>query len=127
MVALAPLADLGNKPYKEYANKMADMWESKGLCEIVQCKKMRSLDIKFFHDIKKYDVVKAVKNLKVPLLVIHGDADTTIDMKEGRLVYDNAASKDKHFQVLKGVDHYFNKGRWQTVQLVSAWLRKCLR
>lgn len=127
VVALAPLAELKNKPYREYANMMADAWESKGLCEVVRCKKMRSLDINFIRDVKKHDVIKALKNVKVPLLVIHGDADKEIDISEGKWVYDNAAANKKHFHVAKGVDHYFSKGKWESSQLVSGWLKKCLK
>jgi putative redox protein len=127
VIVLAPAAELKGKKYRKYANMMADIWESKGLCEIIRCKKMRTLDVNFIRDANNHDVVKAVKKVKVPLLVIHGDADSTIHMNEGKLVYDNAGSNKKKFHILKGVDHYFNKRRWETSQLVTSWLKKWLK
>lgn len=127
VVAISPLAKLEGKDYKKYANEMADVWDSKGLCEIVRCKRMRELKVNFFYDLKKHDILKSSKKLKVPILIIHGDADSTIDIKEGRMVYENAASNKKHFHVAKGADHYFTKGKWEVSQVISNWLKKWLK
>ncbi len=127
LVVLAPVAELEGKPYKEFANYMADVLDSKGLCDIVDCKRMRSLEMNFFYDIKKHDVLKSIKNIKAPLLVIHGDSDTIIDIKEGKKVYDTARVKEKQFHQLKGVDHYFAKGKFHISKLVLDWCRKHLK
>jgi len=127
VVALAPLAELQDKPYKKYANEMADVWDSKGLCDIVKCKKMRSLEMKFFYDLKNHDVLESVRKIKVPILVVHGDADSIIDIKEGRSIYNSAKVREKYFYKVKGTDHYFSKGKWKVSKVVLDWCKKYLK
>ncbi|MEM4244981.1 MAG: alpha/beta fold hydrolase [Candidatus Nanoarchaeia archaeon] len=127
LVVLAPLAVLKGKPYSEFANEMADILDSKGLCNIVNCKKMRSLDMTFFKDVSKHDVLKAVKKVKVPILVIHGDADSIVKVKEGKMIYNAAVVKNKKIHIIKGADHDFAKGRFFLTNLILDWCRKFLK
>lgn len=124
VIVLAPLAEIKGKPYADFANAMADVLDSKGLCDIVDCKKMRSLDIHFFHDLKKYDILNSVKELKVPLLVIHGSKDSLTSVDEGKALFNSANVSEKKIHIVDGADHDLGKGRFKISKVVLDWCRK---
>ena len=51
-----------------------------------------------------YDSLARIRQLNVPLLVLHGDQDETAPLSQGRKLYD-AANQTKRFQVLEGAAH----------------------
>lgn len=52
----------------------------------------------------RYDVRATIEKIKVPVLVLHGDRDTIIPFKQGRLVFE-AAPEPKRFFAIAGADH----------------------
>ena len=52
----------------------------------------------------EFDNVTAAGQLKIPLLVVHGDADTLVPIKQGKRVFD-AARTQKQFYVIEGAGH----------------------
>ena len=53
----------------------------------------------------KYESDKKIKNIKSPILIMHGEDDFLISPKEARLNYDNAGSTIKSLEILEGVGH----------------------
>ncbi len=51
-----------------------------------------------------FNLIDKVSQLKVPLLVVHGDRDTIVPMTLGRKVYDSAP-EPKRWYLVKGADH----------------------
>ncbi len=51
------------------------------------------------------DEAREIVNVRAPLLVLHGDADTLIPIAQGRAVERAAASRDKTFVVIRGARH----------------------
>ena len=51
-----------------------------------------------------YDNLSRIRQVKVPLLVLHGDLDDTVPISQGRKLYE-AANEPKRFQVLEGARH----------------------
>lgn len=126
LVVLAPLAVLKNKPYKEFANMMADILDRKGLCEVVNCKRMRSLDTSFFRDIKKHNILKSARSLKTPVLVVHGDSDNIINIGEGKMLYDAVQTKKKKFYPIRGEGHSFAGSMASVAKVSLKWLKESL-
>ena len=54
---------------------------------------------------KRFNIKRAVKNLKIPHLLIHGDADSTVSIKEGITM--QTWSDKNELIVLKNADHVF--------------------
>jgi pimeloyl-ACP methyl ester carboxylesterase len=54
-----------------------------------------------------YDILKAVRNLEIPYLVIHGDEDETVPFEEGSLLHDNTPRGLRRFQIVPGAGHSF--------------------
>jgi len=51
-----------------------------------------------------FDSVSRIRQLDVPILVLHGDLDDTVPISQGRKLYD-AANQPKRFQTLEGAAH----------------------
>jgi len=51
-----------------------------------------------------YDNLTRIRQLNVPLLVLHGDQDKTVPISQGRKLYE-AANEPKMFQALEGAAH----------------------
>ena len=52
----------------------------------------------------RFDLVHRLKEVKVPVLVLHGDRDTVIPFEMGQRVYE-AAQSPKRFYRIAGADH----------------------
>lgn len=52
----------------------------------------------------RYDVEEKIRNVKVPVLVLHGDRDTIVPFEHGKLVF-AAAPEPKQFYSIPGADH----------------------
>jgi fermentation-respiration switch protein FrsA (DUF1100 family) len=51
-----------------------------------------------------YDSIGKINRVQAPLLILHGDRDTIVPMKQGRRLFD-AANEPKKFFVIKGAGH----------------------
>ena len=72
----------------------------------------------------RYDALAAVRDLRLPLLVIHGTADEIVPFAMGRRIFESAASPAKQFRQVPG-------GRHNDTYLVAGdayygWLRELL-
>ena len=62
--------------------------------------------INFKENEERLNIQKAAKNITIPHLVIHGDVDTSVSIKEGENLHQwNAKSE---FEIIKNADHIFN-------------------
>jgi len=79
-------------------------------------------------DAKKYDVVKAVKEMHCPILIVHGSLDEQVPLSHAEVLYENA-NKPKDIQIIKGADHRLTNPihRRRAVELTLNWFKKYLR
>jgi len=88
----------------------------------------RSLQLssQFFADAKQYDLQETVKSLKIPLMVIHGDADEIIPVQDAYLA--KTLNPDTKLVVIPGADHMFSDEmhRNRTSKLVVKWFKEHL-
>ena len=52
----------------------------------------------------RYDSLAKIRGISAPLLVLHGDQDTVVPIKYGKLLFD-AASRPKEFYTIAGAGH----------------------
>jgi dipeptidyl aminopeptidase/acylaminoacyl peptidase len=83
---------------------------------------------KLRHDFGKYDLVKAVKKLYCPVLIVHGSRDEQVPLSQAEVLYENA-NEPKDFQIIKGGDHRLANlsHRRRAVELTLDWFKKYLR
>ncbi|MBU2589271.1 MAG: alpha/beta fold hydrolase [Nanoarchaeota archaeon] len=60
----------------------------------------------FVEDYKKYDPVKNIKELDVPILIVHGDKDEVVPVKDAQIFQDNA--KQGTLRIIEGADHRYS-------------------
>ncbi len=68
-----------------------------------------------FQDNDQYDLIKSVKEIKVPIVVVAGGADVLVNPDWTKKIYDNA-NKPKKFILMKSVGHNYR----QNIQEVKA-------
>ncbi|MBS3134947.1 alpha/beta fold hydrolase [Candidatus Woesearchaeota archaeon] len=64
------------------------------------------IDKNFIDDASCYDLTKYISKVKVPVLIVHGDKDDVVVLKEGRDIYKNA-NNPKQLEVIKNAGHEF--------------------
>ena len=63
----------------------------------------------FFDDLKKWDVCKMASNISpIPLLIIHGQKDELVSVKEGIDLF-NQANEPKKLKIIPNGDHTLSK------------------
>ncbi len=85
------------------------------------------LSTQFFADTEQYDLPETVKSLQIPLMVVHGDADEIISVKDAHLAK-TLNPEYTELAVISGADHMFTNEmhRSQIVKLVVKWFKEHL-
>ena len=77
-------------------------------------------------DAGRYNPVRLVSRVSPrPVLIVTGDSDELIDLKDVQRLYD-AAAEPKELQVVKGADHVLSDphAREETTQIILRWLNE---
>ena len=79
-------------------------------------------------DVSKYDVVKAVKEVHCPVLIVHGSLDEQVPLAHAEVLYKNA-NKPKNIEIIKGADHRLTNPihRRKAIELTLDWFKKYLK
>jgi len=83
---------------------------------------------KLRQDVSKYDVVKAVKETRCPILIVHGSLDEQVPLSHANVLYENA-KEPKGIQIIEGADHRLTDPihRRRAVELTLEWFKKYLK
>ena len=75
----------------------------------------------------KHDGLKALRHLRVPVLVINGSEDTSVPASHARKMF-KSANKPKKLAIIKGADHAFlnSEHKKEVFELTSAWFKRWL-
>ena len=78
--------------------------------ENARTRQMMPVGPAYWHDVEqnreRLDVPAAAARLTIPWLIVHGDADTSVPVDEGRRLFD-AAGENAELLVVEGADHGF--------------------
>lgn len=86
----------------------------------------RKMKYGFYKDAIKYDAAKILKNIRCPLLLIHGDADELVPLKQSINAF-KLANKPKQLEIIRGAGHNFENGDYEKmVGLTAEWFKKWL-
>jgi pimeloyl-ACP methyl ester carboxylesterase len=85
------------------------------------------LSTKFFNDAQQFDLPETVKSLQTPLMIVHGDADEIIPVKDAFLAK-TLNPENTELIVIPGADHMFSDQmhRTQISKLVVKWFEEHL-
>lgn len=68
----------------------------------------------------KFDSISKIKDLNMPLLILHGDQDKVIDLKHGEELFEHA-SEPKFMHIFKGANHS-NLYDYNAIDVVDSFL-----
>ena len=104
----------GSQEFKEWKDKGVKYVENK------RTKQQMPHFFQFYLDFKKneerFNIKTAVKNLKIPFLVIHGDNDKSVLQNEGRDLH-SWNKNSKFFSVKNGTHTFSSMHPWQELKL----------
>jgi uncharacterized protein len=96
-----------------YSDDQIKHWESKGFIEIENSRtnQMMRLNKVFWDDLnknkKRFDLIKAVKDIEIPSLFVHGVEDTSVSPSESEELHDNCNAYSKRLELIEGANHTF--------------------
>jgi alpha-beta hydrolase superfamily lysophospholipase len=75
------------------------------------------------------EVLEKAKNLKMPILIMHGDQDRLAALPGSKDFYEAVGSKEKQFKIYEGFFHeIFNElDRDRVINDLIGWLEECVR
>lgn len=81
-----------------------------------------------YEDASGYDMISVAKSIGCPVLVVHGNNDTTVPIEHGENIIKNVSSEEKKFEAIDGADHFFrNQDHFrQMVGLSFDWIKRYL-
>ncbi|MEE9406517.1 MAG: alpha/beta hydrolase [Polaribacter sp.] len=109
VITLATVCDFGSR-----SSTISDLenWKKTGVKYVLNGRTKQQMPHfyqfheNFLENEERLNIQKAVENLKIPQLIIHGDKDTSISLNEGKKIHSwNAESK---IEIIENADHVFN-------------------
>lgn len=109
VISLAAVCDFGSR-----SSTIGDLenWKKTGVKYVVNGRTKQQMPhfyqfyINFKENEERLNIERAAKNMTIPHLIIHGDADTSISIKEGENLH--KWNPKSEFEIIKNADHVFN-------------------
>ena len=101
--------------FDRYSERQKEKWRKKGIFEVLnsRTKQVMRLNLGLLEDLEKnrdslLNIEKSVKGLNRPLLIVHGEQDLAVPVKEGEKLY-NLSNKDlTDFVKIPATGHTFD-------------------
>lgn len=124
LVTLAAPIDPRQLIERDFPPKAMALWRAQGFIEF----NGHRLNTDFLEEALTIDVAGAVAEITCPVLVIHGDADTTVPAAQAHALH-AALSGEKELCILPGADHRFTREEDRDTALARAeeWMARHLR
>lgn len=101
--------------FDRYTKRQAKEWRKNGFFEVLNTRtnQMMRLNVSLLEDIEKnkedlLNLEKAARNLNKPFLIIHGEQDLSVPIKEGEQIYNWSNKKLTEFYKIKASGHTFD-------------------
>jgi len=101
--------------FNRYTKRQAKEWQRNGFFEVLNTRtnQMMRLNVSLLEDIEKnktdlLNIEKAANNLNKPLLILHGEQDLSVPLKEGEQIYNWSNKELTEFHKIKATGHTFD-------------------
>ena len=101
--------------FNRYTKRQAKEWQRNGFFEVLNTRtnQMMRLNVSLLEDIEKnktdlLNIEKAANNLNKPLLILHGEQDLSVPLKEGEQIYNWSNKEITEFHKIKATGHTFD-------------------
>ncbi len=96
-----------------YSDDQIKQWQGKGFIEIQNSRtnQMMRINKVFWEDLnknkKRFDLLKAVEDIEIPSLFVHGEEDTSVPPSESEELHENCSAYSKRLELIEGANHTF--------------------
>jgi len=111
--AVAVWASVSN--FDRYSKRQKEVWRKKGVFEVLNTRtnQVMKLNVSLLDDLEKnkdgiLNIEYAVRNLKIPLFIAHGEQDLAVPIKEAETIYDWSNKEMTEFIKIPSTGHTFN-------------------
>lgn len=123
----APVSSLHDVWLNKLGEDTFNAWETDGFIEYVSPSgDVFKIKHDFYLDSKKYDIYNQAKDIDIPTLIIHGDYDKTVDIKQSKKIVENLSQGS--LIVIEGAGHdlAIDGDRMQVTKMFADWFEKGL-
>ncbi len=108
IILLSPVSSFPYKGTDEFSSVNLKKWKEEGYT-FTQSNKFGKLKINysFYEDGIKYRDYSVYESIKIPTLIIHGDEDPTVSIKDSKKLVEYL--KNSELIIIKGADHSYTK------------------
>lgn len=109
---LITLASVSNFENRFGTEEVIKKWKEDGVKYVVNGRTKQQMPhyYQFFEDFKAHEkslnIESATKQIDIPILIIHGDNDTAVNINEAYSIYE--WSRNSKLEIITGADHVFN-------------------
>jgi pimeloyl-ACP methyl ester carboxylesterase len=119
VISLAGVCDFGKRTA---TSDGLEQWKNDGVKYVLNGRTKQQMPhfYQFYEDFKqnekRLNIQRAVSNLVIPYLIIHGDNDTSVFIEEGKKLH--TWSSKSQFRIIKKANHVFNTSHpWKETKL----------
>jgi dienelactone hydrolase len=100
--------------FDRYSARQKEVWKKKGAFEVMntRTKQEMKLNLSLLDDLEKnkdkLNITKAVRELKRPLLIVHGEQDLAVPVEEAKQLYSLADKDLSELYIVASAGHTFN-------------------
>lgn len=107
LILKSPLSDFIEKEKEQKTAKELEDWKQKGFIMYNLGNEKMKLNYSYFKDYENNNGYEAAKKIKIPTLVIHGSADTTVPTKQSIKL--SKILKNCKLEIIEKADHQYSK------------------
>lgn len=103
----SPVSDYESMAHTKRSEQEIRDWKQKGFVELDRVNnEERRLNYTFYEDAEKIDAYRACEKIKIPSLIVHGEADETVPLEQSR----KAAGliENCRLEIIEGCDHTYS-------------------
>jgi pimeloyl-ACP methyl ester carboxylesterase len=101
--------------FNKYSERQKEEWRKNGSFEVLNTRtnQMMKLNVSLLEDLEQnkndsLNLEKAVRNLKKPLLILHGEQDLAVPIKEAEQIYNWSDKEKTEFFKISATGHTFD-------------------
>lgn len=104
-------------------------WESSGVTSIMNDNGSRArLNYSFYQDLQRFKVYNAAKQVRVPILIVHGEEDYYVPVDQSKRLRDSLLG-EKRLELFPEADHGFSRPEdfEKMIGMITDWMVEKLR
>jgi len=121
----SPVSDYKSMSETRRSKQELEDWKDKGYVEVEgPDREMRRLNYSFYEDAENVDAYEAARKIKIPAMIVHGNADETVPIEQSI----KAASliENCHLEIIESCDHTYSQPEHfeKLLDLISEFISK---